>query len=103
MANEIDIFFCSLPIDNSAIPATTETKPMQHHHPAPNRWGIAPEKLYPLKHLQVGIGLGKDALRSMRQAGLPVIYHGRAGYVVGADLIAHITKEGTKTRPQGRP
>lgn len=68
----------------------------QNHQSIAN--GIAPENLYSLKQLADGLGLGRTSLRTMREAGLPVLYHGRQGFVAGDELIKFIRTNGQKTR-----
>ena len=59
---------------------------------------IDPQTLYTFKAFKALTGVGPAGLREARKAGLRVRYFGRSGYVLGADIIAHILKFGNETR-----
>ncbi len=60
--------------------------------------GIAPDNLYSLRQLDDGMGIGRSALRTMRDGGLRVLYQGSQGFVFGSELIKFIEKNAKETR-----
>ena len=50
--------------------------------------------LYQLDEAKARLGVAKAAWRTMVKQGLPVVRIGRRGYVVGADVIAFLRKQG---------
>lgn len=59
---------------------------------------IQPEVLYSLPDLERRMGWRKAALRTAREAGLPVRYVSGRGYVLGRDLIAHVLEHGKDSK-----
>ncbi len=54
---------------------------------------ISAHELYSLEAVESRLGLGAWALRQMRRRGLRVLRCGGRGYILGADIIAHLTGE----------
>ena len=59
---------------------------------------IAPKRLYNLSDILEIVDWGSQALRKARNEGLRVLYYGRHGYVIGADLIAFIEANAKTSR-----
>ena len=50
---------------------------------------------YSLKAFSKASGLGKNALRSARRQGLPVHYHGNAGFILADEFLEWLAKRPT--------
>ena len=59
---------------------------------------IAPSSLYRLDEIQSRSGMGNVAIRTMRRQGLPVLYMGGRGYILGEDFISHVRKYGKSAK-----
>jgi hypothetical protein len=62
---------------------------------------IDPDVLYPLQDLAARSGLGKAALRTLRQNGLQVLYVGGRGFIFGRDFLEHVKQTGSRVKAGG--
>lgn len=59
---------------------------------------IEPQILYSIPDIERRLGWKKAAMRTAREQGLPVRYLAGRGYVLGADLIAHVLQHGKDSK-----
>lgn len=67
-----------------------------------NVGGIDPERVYPLQEFMRLAGMGRTAMRSARDRGLPVKYVGRTAFVCGADFVRWLDEAGAVKRYSGQ-
>ena len=56
--------------------------------PRRSQLGIDPAKTYPLADFMLLSGFGRDAMRSARRKGLPVLHVSNRAFVKGSDFVA---------------
>lgn len=62
--------------------------------PPANPGAILPDALYRLDEAAARMGWGAHALRAARRRGLKVRRSGKRGYILGQDLIDHVSTQG---------
>lgn len=65
----------------------------KHVHPQV----IEPGCMYSLAEAKARMGWGVHAFRAARRKGLKVLHQGRRGFVMGDELIRHVTENGAAT------